>query len=94
MDITSQVNTAWMLAATVAVTLMLPGLALYYGGLSRTKNILNTIMLVFGGFAVTALLWVLFGYGLTLGNSAAWTGHHRRPERPVRPQLADRCRDA
>ncbi|WP_028245762.1 ammonium transporter [Pseudoclavibacter soli] len=74
MDITSQVNTAWMLAATVAVTLMLPGLALYYGGLSRTKNILNTIMLVFGGFAVTALLWVLFGYGLTLGNSAGGLG--------------------
>ncbi|KAB1660858.1 ammonium transporter [Pseudoclavibacter sp. CFCC 13796] len=74
MDITSQVNTAWMLAATVAVTLMLPGLALYYGGLSRTKNILNTIMVVFGGFAVTALLWVLFGYGLTLGDSVSGAG--------------------
>ncbi|MGO3886111.1 MAG: ammonium transporter [Mycetocola sp.] len=74
MDITSQANTAWILTATVAVTLMLPGLALYYGGLSRTKNILNTIMIVFSGFAVTALLWVLFGYGLTLGDSVGGAG--------------------
>ncbi len=74
MDITSQVNTGWMLTATVAVTLMLPGLALYYGGLSRTKNILNTMMIVLGGFAVTAILWVLFGYGLTLGDSVGGLG--------------------
>lgn len=74
MDITSQVNTAWMLTATVAVTLMLPGLALYYGGLSRTRNTLNTMMIVLGGFAVTAVLWVLYGYGLTLGDSAAGKG--------------------
>ncbi|MDQ0646381.1 Amt family ammonium transporter [Microbacterium natoriense] len=74
MDITSQVNTGWMLTATVAVTLMLPGLALYYGGLSRTKNILNTMMIVLGGFAVTAVLWVLYGYGLTLGDSVGGVG--------------------
>lgn len=80
MDLTSQVNTGWMLTATVAVTLMLPGLALYYGGLSRTKNILNTVMIVFGGFAVTALLWVLFGYGLTLGDSIGGAGLLGNPD--------------
>ena len=74
MDITSAVNTGWMLTATVAVTLMLPGLALYYGGLSRTKNILNTMIIVFSGFAVTAVLWVLYGYGLTLGSSVGGAG--------------------
>lgn len=74
MDIASQVNTGWMLTATVAVTFMLPGLALYYGGLSRTKNILNTIMVVFGGFVVAAVLWVLYGYGFTLGNSVGGLG--------------------
>ncbi|WP_102194727.1 ammonium transporter [Microbacterium aurantiacum] len=74
MDITSQGNTGWMLTATVAVTLMLPGLALYYGGLSRTKNILNTMMIVFSGFAVTAVLWVLYGFGLTLGDSVGSAG--------------------
>jgi ammonium transporter, Amt family len=74
MDITSQVNTGWMLTATVAVTLMLPGLALYYGGLSRTKNILNTIMIVFSAFAVVAVLWVLYGCGLTLGDSVGGAG--------------------
>lgn len=63
-----------MLTATVAVSLMLPGLALYYGGLSRTKNILNTMMIVLAGFAVTAVLWVLFGYGLTLGDSVGGAG--------------------
>ena len=74
MDTESMINSGWMLTATVAVTLMLPGLALYYGGLSRTKNILNTVMIVFGGFAVTAVLWVLYGYGLTLGDSAGGLG--------------------
>lgn len=74
MDITSMISTGWMLTATIAVTLMLPGLALYYGGLSRTKNILNTVIVVFGGFAVTAMLWVLYGYGLTLGNSVGGAG--------------------
>ncbi|HLT66673.1 MAG TPA: ammonium transporter [Microbacterium sp.] len=70
----SAINTGWMLTATVAVTLMVPGLALYYGGLSRTKNILNTMIIVLSGFAVTAVLWVLFGYGLTLGDSIGGAG--------------------
>lgn len=74
MDMSSAINTGWMLTATVAVTLMVPGLALYYGGLSRTKNILNTMMVVLSGFAVTAVLWVVFGYGLTLGDSIGGAG--------------------
>lgn len=74
MDMSSAINTGWMLTATVAVTLMVPGLALYYGGLSRTKNILNTMIIVLSGFAVTAVLWVLFGYGLTLGDSIGGAG--------------------
>ena len=74
MDMSSAINTGWMLTATVAVTLMVPGLALYYGGLSRTKNILNTMIIVLSGFAITAVLWVTFGYGLTLGDSIGGSG--------------------
>ena len=74
MDMSSAINTGWMLTATVAVTLMVPGLALYYGGLSRTKNILNTMIIVLSGFAITAVLWVIFGYGLTLGDSIGGSG--------------------
>jgi len=80
MDMSSAINTGWMLTATVAVTLMVPGLALYYGGLSRTKNILNTMIIVLSGFAVTAVLWVLYGYGLTLGNSIGGAGLLGNPD--------------
>jgi Amt family ammonium transporter len=80
MDMSSAINTGWMLTATVAVTLMVPGLALYYGGLSRTKNILNTMIIVLSGFAVTAVLWVLFGYGLTLGDSIGGAGLLGNPD--------------
>jgi Amt family ammonium transporter len=76
----SAINTGWMLTATVAVTLMVPGLALYYGGLSRTKNILNTMIIVLSGFAVTAVLWVLFCYGLTLGDSIGGAGLLGNPD--------------
>lgn len=58
-------DTTWMLVSTILVILMtLPGLALFYGGLVRTKNILSVLMQVFAGFAMMALLWVFYGYSL------------------------------
>lgn len=58
-------DTTWMLLSTILVILMtLPGLALFYGGLVRTKNILSVLMQVFAGFAMMALLWVAYGYSL------------------------------
>ncbi|TXT23956.1 MAG: ammonium transporter Amt family [Gallionellaceae bacterium] len=65
-------DTAWMLAATVLVIFMsLPGLALFYGGLVRTKNMLSVLTQVFVIFCVVALLWVVYGYSLafTAGGS-------------------------
>jgi ammonium transporter, Amt family len=59
-------DTAWMLTASALVLLMtIPGLALFYGGLVRTKNMLSVFMQVFYTVCVVSLLWVLFGYSVT-----------------------------
>jgi Amt family ammonium transporter len=58
-------DTTWMLVSTILVILMtIPGLALFYGGLVRAKNMLSVLMQVFAGFAMVALLWVVYGYSL------------------------------
>ena len=63
-------NTAWMIVATALVMLMtIPGLALFYGGLVRTKNILNVLMQCFILVAVISLEWVVFGYSNAFGSS-------------------------
>ncbi len=60
-------DTAWMLAATAFVMIMLPGLALFYGGLVRRKNVLSTIMHSFFGLAIVSVVWVLVGFSLAFG---------------------------
>jgi Amt family ammonium transporter len=60
-------DTAWMLAATALVMIMLPGLALFYGGLVRRKNVLSTIMHSFFGLAIVSVVWVLVGFSLDFG---------------------------
>ncbi len=63
-------NTAWMIVATALVMLMtIPGLALFYGGLVRSKNILNVLMQCFIIMAVISLEWVAFGYSNAFGSS-------------------------
>jgi ammonium transporter, Amt family len=58
-------DTAWMMTATVLVLLMtIPGLALFYGGLVRTKNMLSMLMQVFYTVCVVCIIWVLYGYSL------------------------------
>ncbi len=58
-------DTAWMLVSTILVILMtIPGLALFYGGLVRAKNMLSVLMQVLAGFSMIALLWVIYGYSL------------------------------
>ncbi len=59
-------DTSWMIVATVLVIMMtIPGLALFYGGLVRAKNMLSVLMQVFATFALMSILWALFGYSLT-----------------------------
>jgi Amt family ammonium transporter len=73
-------DTAWMLVSTFLVLLMIiPGLALFYGGLVRSKNVLSVLTQVFAGFAMIALLWVTYGYSLafagpTEGGLSAFIG--------------------
>jgi len=60
-------DTAWMLISTALVMLMTPGLALFYGGMVRGKNVLGTIMQSFIAIAVISVQWILFGYSLSFG---------------------------
>ncbi len=66
-------STCWMLISTALVLLMVPGLAMFYGGLVRTKNVLGTMMHSFVSLAVIGVLWVVCGYALTFGTSI-WGG--------------------
>lgn len=66
-------DTAWLLTATALVLFMtLPGLALFYGGLVRAKNVLSILIQCFAITALVSVLWLLFGYGLAFGNGGAW----------------------
>jgi Amt family ammonium transporter len=60
-------DTAWMLTSTALVMIMLPGLALFYGGLVRRKNVLSTIMHSFFGLAIVSVVWVIVGFSLAFG---------------------------
>jgi len=68
-------NTAWMLVSAVLVLFMtLPGLALFYAGLVRTKNVLSVLMQCFAITCVVTLAWVLVGYSIAFGEGNAWWG--------------------
>ncbi len=67
-------HTAWLLTATALVFFMTPGLAFFYGGLVRAKNLVNTIMLSFMSIAVVSIVWVLWGYSLAFGTGNAYIG--------------------
>ncbi|MDR1555032.1 MAG: ammonia channel protein, partial [Campylobacteraceae bacterium] len=61
-------DTAWIIVATTLVMLMTPaGLALFYGGMARAKNLLNTIAMSVGGYIVAGLVWVIIGFSIAFG---------------------------
>ena len=62
-------STAWMLASSALVLLMVPGLALFYGGMVRRKNILSTMMHSFLAMAVIGVQWIAIGYCLAFGRT-------------------------
>lgn len=70
----SSADTAWMLVSTALVLLMTPALAFFYGGLVRSKNALNTMMMSFVALGVAGVLWPLFGYTIAFGSGNAWVG--------------------
>lgn len=68
-------DTAWMLTATLLVILMsIPGLALFYGGLARSRNVLSILMQVFVIFALITLLWAVYGYSLAFAGDGKFLG--------------------
>jgi ammonium transporter, Amt family len=68
-------DTAWMLISTALVILMtIPGLALFYGGMVRSKNVLSVLMQVFMTFCVIALLWAIYGYSVAFTGGNAFVG--------------------
>lgn len=68
-------DVAWMLVSTAFVLLMsIPGLALFYGGMVRSKNMLSTLMQIFAIFCVIAVLWVVYGYSMAFSNGNAFFG--------------------
>ena len=72
-------DTAWMIVATVLVILMtIPGLALFYGGLVRTKNMLSVLMQVFVTFCLISVLWVFYGYSIAFTEGNAFFGGFSR----------------
>ena len=64
-------TTAWMLTSTTLVLLMVPGLAMFYGGLVRTKNVLSTMMHCFAAMAIIGVIWPIVGYALSFGHNVA-----------------------
>jgi Amt family ammonium transporter len=66
---TNSGDTAWLLISAALVLLMTPGLALFYGGMVRSKGVLNMMMMSFGSMATIGVAWVLWGYGETFGPS-------------------------
>ncbi len=67
-------DTAWVLASAALVLLMTPGLAFFYGGMVRAKGVLNMMMMSFISMGVIGVLWVLFGYSMSFGNSVGGLG--------------------
>jgi Amt family ammonium transporter len=61
--------TAWMLTSTALVLLMVPGLAMFYGGLVRSKNVLGTVMHSFVAMGIISVLWVIAGYAISFGSN-------------------------
>jgi ammonium transporter, Amt family len=61
-------DTAWMLASSALVLLMTPGLAFFYGGMVRTRSVLNMLMMSISSMGVVTVLWVLYGYSMSFGD--------------------------
>ena len=63
-------TTAWILASSALVLFMTPGLAFFYGGMTRSKSVLNMLMMSFSAMGIVSVLWVLYGYTLAFGSDA------------------------
>lgn len=67
-------DTAWVLVSAALVMLMTPGLAFFYGGMVRRKNVLSVLMQCVGAMAIISVLWVLYGYSMAFGQGSSFVG--------------------
>src|SRR3982751_5921989 len=74
----NQADTAWMLISTALVLIMTPALAFFYGGLVRSKNALNTMMMSFISLGFVGVLWAVVGYSLAFAPGNNWIGDTSR----------------
>jgi Amt family ammonium transporter len=63
-------STAWLLTATALVFIMIPGLAFFYGGMNRSKSVLNMLMMVISATFIVGILWIIYGYSMAYGTSS------------------------
>lgn len=71
LDAQTCANIAWMITATIFVLMMTPGLAFFYGGMVKTKNVISTMLQSFIVMGAVSVIWVVFGFGLTFGDDIA-----------------------
>ncbi len=71
----SGADTSWLLISTALVLLMTLGLVFFYGGLVRSRNALNTMMMSFVAPGVSGTLWAIAGYSIAFGEGSAWMGN-------------------
>ncbi len=74
-DAITSANSAWLYASSALVLLMTPGLAFFYGGMTRAKSTLNMIMMSFSSIGIVSILWVLYGYSIAFSNINNDTDH-------------------
>ena len=68
-EMTLDAGTVWMVVSAGLVLLMTPGLALFYGGMTRQKSVLNMMMMSFGAMGAAGVVYVLWGYSMSFGGS-------------------------
>ena len=83
-------DTAWVLIATALVLFMTPGLAFFYGGMVRGKNVLGMLMQNFFAMGLISVLWAVVGFSLAFGDGGGFIGDlrlrlHEGPQRDRRP---------
>lgn len=78
-------NTGFMLVCAMLVLLMTPGLAFFYGGLSRRKNVVNTMIMVFGVLGIVAITWTIFGWSFVTAETVDSVLRRLRPDRSYGP---------
>jgi ammonium transporter, Amt family len=75
-ELTTNLNSLWLMVAAALVLLMTPGVAFFYGGMVKAKSVISMMMMSFGAIALVAVLWVLYGYSFAFTSGSDWVIPH------------------